>query len=100
MFSAEDTSSLIKKIVHINVMRLNLWDKPGGADPQASHRSGDFTPAVNISFDDTILTLTGFTMHTFQRKQIEYILNFMGKRRTKHILTMKLDGNFFFYWGY
>lgn len=44
---------------------MHIENKPGGADPQASHRSGDFTPAVNISFGDTILTLTGFTVNEY-----------------------------------
>lgn len=35
---------------------------PGGDDPHASHRMGDFIPAVNISLAETIFTLTGFTV--------------------------------------
>lgn len=38
-----------------------IGNLPGGADPHASQRNGDFTPAVNISLADTIFTLSGFT---------------------------------------
>lgn len=36
--------------------------EPGGAEPQASHRSGELTPAVNTSLGETIFTLSGFTV--------------------------------------
>lgn len=44
-------------------------NKPGGAEPHDSQRSGDLTPAVNISFDDTILTLSGFTVQTRKTRE-------------------------------
>lgn len=37
-------------------------NQPGGLEPKASHRSGDFTPAFNISLGETIFTLSGFTV--------------------------------------
>lgn len=40
---------------------ISVRYKPGGADPQASQRKGDLIPAVNISFAETIFTLSGFT---------------------------------------
>lgn len=38
---------------------------PDGSEPQVSHCTIDFTPAVRISLGDTILTLTGFTTFFF-----------------------------------
>lgn len=46
-------------IVYIVESNENI---PGGAEPHASHRRGDFIPAVNISLAETIFTLTGFTV--------------------------------------
>lgn len=42
--------------------RENVYE-PAGAEPQASHRNGDLTPAVNISLGETIFTLAGFTVY-------------------------------------
>lgn len=56
-FSCVDLMRFIGKM-HI----IYSKNKPGGAEPHASHRSGDLTPAVNISLDETILTLSGFTV--------------------------------------
>lgn len=42
---------------------------PDGSEPQVSHCTIDFTPAVSISLGDTIFTLTGFTIFLFLHQQ-------------------------------
>lgn len=46
-------------------IKMERHTLPDGSEPQVSHCTIDFTPAVSISLGDTIFTLTGFTIYIF-----------------------------------
>lgn len=52
-------------------------------EPHDSHRNGDLTPAVNIPLDETILTLSGFTVENKNRnveRKNRYHINYSSRR--------------------